>query len=108
MYQRGIEELVKEFGFSAVRKDLERRLTRTKFFPHPSEVREELEAMTTKRREEESKENPYIVDPECKHVPGGYWQKAADGMVRCACWKRWKESTKPSAAEDRKTLAAGA
>jgi hypothetical protein len=65
-----------------------------KFFPHPSEVAEELEAMATKAREEARTQNPYVPDPECKHLlPGQAWVVDKDGdrvLGRCECWKRWK------------------
>jgi hypothetical protein len=108
-YTHDLARLAQQHGLLAVKTALLviRIRPGQKFFPHPTEVAEELEAMATKRRDEERKENPYIVDSACDHVPGGYWQKAADGMVRCACWRRWKESTKPPVSEDRKSVAAG-
>lgn len=54
MYQLGMEDLAEEFGVQDLRQALRHFLTRSRFFPHPSEIREELEAMA-KRKQEEAK-----------------------------------------------------
>jgi hypothetical protein len=108
MYQHGIELLASEFGIASVQTALESFLTRQKFFPHPSEVREALEAMATKAREDARKANPYVSDPTCKHLlPGQAWVIDKDGdrvVGRCECWKRWKGQ---QPAKDDKAAAAG-
>jgi hypothetical protein len=106
MYQRGIETLVLEFGLQAVRAELERRLTRTSFFPHPSEVRKELEGMA----KQEQAANKFQADPncECGKLQKGYaWVTDKDGdrvIGRCPCFKRW-QGYAPT--DDRKTTAGG-
>jgi hypothetical protein len=110
MYQHGAEMLAEEYGINRVQTALESFLTRQKFFPHPSEIREVLEAMAVRERTEEREKNPYIPDPNCDHnSPGWKRTKDADGddvMSRCDCWKSWKGIKQP--ASDRKTVAAGA
>jgi hypothetical protein len=77
-----------------------------RFFPHPSEVAEELEAMATKARNEARAQNPYVPDPQCKHVsPGWAWVTDKDGdriMGSCECWKRRKGQ---QGTQDHKTAA---
>ena len=111
MYQHGAEMLAEEYGINRVQQALESFLTRQKFFPHPSEIREALEAMAAKERTEERAKNVYIPNPDCAHVSGGFWKRTRDldgddVMSRCDCWKAWK-GIQPAAA-DRKTVAAGA
>lgn len=109
MYQHGAEMLAEEFGIARVQTALESFLTRQKFFPHPSEIREALEAMVAKERNEQRAGNPYIPDPNCNHREAGWVRtKDVDGddvMSRCECWKAWK-GVQPTV--DRKTVAAGA
>jgi hypothetical protein len=57
------------------------------------------------------KANPYVKDPECKHVDGGYFERymGSDGefaVRRCNCWLRWKGTGQP-AVTDHKARAAG-
>lgn len=110
MYQRGAETLAEEYGIARVETALESFITRQKFFPHPSEIREVLEVMAAKERTEKQAANPYIPDPNCNHnAPGWKRTKDVDGddvMSRCDCWKAWKGVRQPAA--DRKTVAAGA
>jgi hypothetical protein len=111
MYQHGVETLVAEYGMPMVQEALQRFLTRQKFFPHPSEVREELEAMATKAREQARQQNPYVPDPQCKHVlPGQAWVIDKDGdrvIGECECHKRWRGTQVMNAARDHKAAAAG-
>ena len=78
-----------------------------KFFPHPSEVAEELEAMEAKS----AQYNKFQADPacECRKLQKGFtWVIDKDGdrvIGRCPCFKR-HEGYADSA--DRKTVAAGA
>jgi hypothetical protein len=63
-------------------------LTRRKFFPHPSEVREKLEAMTSRATAEERRANRYVQDPNCNHISieGLAWVIDKDGdrvLSRC-------------------------
>jgi hypothetical protein len=92
MYQRATETLVEEFSLPRVQKALESFLTRQRFFPHPSQIREVLESMRAKERRDELAANRYAPDPKCDHVPGGLFRRTEGGMARCDCWQRWKHS----------------
>jgi hypothetical protein len=111
MYQHGVELLTSEFGIASVQAALESFLTRQKFFPHPSEVREALEAMATKARELARQQNPYVPDPTCKHVlPGQAWVLDKDGdrvIGECECHRRWRGTQAMQATKDHKAAAAG-
>jgi hypothetical protein len=117
IFQYGMEILAAEFGLAKVQVALEKFLTRQKFFPHPSEVREELEAMAEKER----MANRYQPDPACAHnrqrppLQAGYvWVTDQEGTRvtgRCNCWlmhngKPPRPEARPPA-EDRKEAAAG-
>lgn len=111
-YQFDMERLAVRFGLTSVKAvllDLRLRVGQ-KFFPHPVQVLEELEAMAAKERAEQVKANPYVPDPTCNHkIPGWTRTRDKDGddvMARCECWKRWRGIIDISA--DRKTVAAGA
>ncbi len=82
-----------------------------RFFPHPSEVAEELEAMA----KTEAAKTKFRPDPECecqKHsvrMDGWTWvmQEGRRVVARCNCWKRWAgQMATPQG--DRKSVAAGA
>jgi hypothetical protein len=75
-----------------------------KFFPHPSEVSEELEALVKKEKQEAREANPYVPCGRC--VSGMILEFRNDGRfaVRCACWTAWKAGTPQ---EDRKSKAGG-
>ena len=84
-------------GLSAVKTALLNRRIKPgqRFFPSPDEIAEELESMAANAKADSLKANPYVPDPECKHVSGGGWRRfiSADGeyaVSRCACWNKWK------------------
>jgi len=113
-YQFDMERLAVRHGLDRVKEvllDLRLRAGQ-KFFPHPVQVLEELEAMEKKERAEQIKANPYVPDPACNHrIPGWTRTKDQDGddvMGRCECWKRWRGIVDGPSRADRKTVAAGA
>jgi hypothetical protein len=95
--------LANEYGLPKFERALEKlRLSQT-FFPQPSEIKTELEAMVANERSEYLKDHPYRPDPNCSHVQAG-WARTMDGVERCRCWLLWK-GIQPT--QDRKTTAAG-
>ena len=116
MYQLGYEVLSIEFGLDRVELAFRHCTTHTKFYPHPADVREILENMAAKTKQQLLKEHPY--------VPCG---KCSDGLVRvpadhhhtysyvdwCQCKLRWRaehraiERGESPTAGDRKTAAGG-
>lgn len=108
--------LAERFGLGAVKTALlELRLrSGQKFFPHPTEVLEELEMAQQKAKIEHRA--AYIPDPNCicseikPKLPSGLmWMEDRDGdrvIGHCPCWKQWKGI--PVQPEDRKTVEAGA
>lgn len=115
-YQFDMERLAVRYGLHRVRAVLlELRLTvGQKFFPHPEQVLDRLEADMAKQRAEVKAAHPYVPDPACQHVGDGGWRrtKDADGddvAVRCDCWLRWKRDKERAAhPADGKAAAAGA
>lgn len=69
------EDLAMEFGVKNLEVALRWFLSRQKFFPHPAEVREELEEMAKKTKAEQAKSLPKIGCPKCHD---GGW---ADGWI---------------------------
>ena len=99
-YMHDLTRLAVKHGLPAVKTALAALRLRPgqKFFPHPSEVSEELEAMETRERLAARAANPYVQDPNCNHisVEGLAWVRNKDGdrvLGRCACWKQWKRAT---------------
>jgi hypothetical protein len=92
-YTHDLAAMAQEHGMVTVKAALltVRRRPGQRFFPHPTEVAEELEAMKQQLREAQRISNPYIPDPACKHtIPGWKRTKDVDGddvMSRCDCWK---------------------
>ena len=70
------EDLAVEFGLAPLEQALRSFLSRQKFFPHPSEVREELEAMAKKKQQEQVKNLPKLGCEEC--MPNGVGR---DGII---------------------------
>lgn len=68
---RGYEMLAIEFGLRRVRDALEMLLTSRKFFPHPAELREAIEAVKETERRQILADNPWTPCEQCSaHVPG--------------------------------------
>jgi hypothetical protein len=112
-YQFDLERLAAIHGLEALWTVLLALRIRAgqRFFPHPSEVTEALEAMAKKGRDEMRAENPYVPQPGCNHISsdGMAWviDKAGDRVLgRCECWKRWKGQL-TTTARDAKAAAAG-
>jgi hypothetical protein len=118
-YQFDMERLAVKFGIHQVREvllDLRLRAGQ-RFFPHPVQVLEELEAMAEKER----MANRYQPDPACAHNQqrpqlgaGWVWATDAEGTrvaAPCNCWlihhgKPPRPEARPPV-EDRKEAAAG-
>lgn len=90
-YQFDMERLAVKFGLARVRQvllDLRLRVGQ-KFFPHPVQVLEELEAMAAKQENY----HKFQADPNCecrKLQPGLTWVIDKDGdrvMGRCPCYR---------------------
>ena len=109
-------DLSLEFNMLDLQTVLRSFLTRQAFFPHPSEVRKELQSMA-KRKEAEAVENlPKLGCEECRDEPFGPGTKlgvdpAGNRCVyQCRCKVARDEAKKPPAGEheDGKAAAAGA
>jgi hypothetical protein len=84
---------VEEFSLPRVQKALESFLTRQRFFPHPSQIREVLESMMAKERRDELAANRYAPDPnaitslvDCSGAQRVEWPAAIagnDGSTAC-------------------------
>jgi hypothetical protein len=91
-YQFDIERLAAQFGLGRMRQVLLDIRIRPgqKFFPHPSEIAEELENLVGKERAKLLKENPWAP---CGACQDGWLIVEVDGKrraARCSCWKSWK------------------
>jgi len=96
---RGYELVATEYGLAAVEEALLIRYTRQKFFPHPSELREELESMKASERKAILAANPFRP---CGLCEGGFVRVNADGtpfrggspaktrLEECTCRVEWR------------------
>jgi hypothetical protein len=112
-YKHDLTRLAANYGLTTLKAALLNLRIRPgqKFFPHPSEVAEELEAMATKAKAQARAANPYVPDPQCKHVlPGQAWVIDKDGdrvIGECECHRRWRGTQAMNATRDNKAAAAG-
>ena len=92
MYQFACEELAAEFGLEALQTALRRLLTRTQFFPHPAEIRMEIERMSTMDRAQWLRENPYVRCGNCtREGLVRVWKDGVMvGMRDCECKLAWR------------------
>ncbi len=84
------EDLAMEYGMQSLETALRSFLTRQKFFPHPSEVREVLDEMATKAKQKATAALPKVGCPKCHEQPAaGYiWHKNEKGdtyVTECDC-----------------------
>jgi hypothetical protein len=90
VYQMAFEDLTKLYGIQQLETALRLFLTMQKFFPHPSEVREVLDEMATKKRQKATAALPKLGCPKC-HDGGftdGYILQVKDGLRQvkeCDC-----------------------
>jgi hypothetical protein len=112
------EDLALEYGLPPLEVALRRFLTRQKFFPHPSEVREELDVMAKKAKQEAQKQLPPLGCEECMPSGEGYRglvlatdEKGFRCVKACACRlrrNRAKAGMQPHSEQyDAKAKAAG-
>jgi len=84
------EDLATEYGMKNLETALRSFLTRQKFFPHPSEVREVLDEMAKKKKQQATAALPKLGCPKC-HDGGftdGYILQVIDGVryaKECDC-----------------------
>lgn len=98
------EDLAVEYGLTNLEAVLRKFLSRQLFFPHPAEVRKELDEMASKAKAEVKKALPRIGCPKCHD--GGF----ADGYIlkinpdrkrevwECDCMKAYRKAKKEAAA----------
>lgn len=93
MFQLAFEDLARTHGIQALETALRWFLTRQKFFPHPSEVSEVLEAMAKQKKKEMAKALPPLGCLQCLDGEGvglkGYVIEQPPGRPRfvkaCEC-----------------------
>lgn len=72
VYQLAFEDLAMEFGMPMLERSLRGFLSRQKFFPHPSEVRVELDEMAKKAKAEAAKGLPKVGCEVCMPEGNGF------------------------------------
>lgn len=112
IWRLAVEDLVAEFSLLQVEAALRTFLTHQKFFPHPSEIREELEAMKTKQLAAERAKLPKVGCDACDGSGLVFGIRSGERCARaCACllaYRRAKAGVQPApAAHDGKRKAAG-
>lgn len=115
---RGFEILALEFGIRGVRDALEAALTRQKFFPHPSEIREAIKAMKAAKKSQVFVDNPFVPCGRCDegyvrvNRDGTPWDgrnsPAATAMRECSCRVAWREKLQRLMGPDKVEAAAAA
>jgi hypothetical protein len=114
VYQMAYTDLATLHGLPELQTALRAFLIRQKFFPHPAEVAEELEAMAIKKQQELARKLPPLGCPKC-HDAGwadGWIVVTVNGlrMVKeCDCLKarRAAKNGTVTVAHDGKAEAAG-
>jgi len=101
--------LVTKYSLVMVRDALLRIRLRPgqKFFPHPTEVAQELETMAEAGRLQRLKDHPYVPCAGEKHYDGGLvvrFDKERNRVMReCACKKQWSEEHRALAGQTKET-----
>jgi hypothetical protein len=95
IWREAFEMLAAKYGLVRLREVLVEFLIKPgqKFFPHPGEAAEDLEALMAKERKATAEANPR---PACSKCDGQGWQikQRENGSTyaeRCECWHKWKQ-----------------